>query len=45
MAHNIGAEKKGPVFGPWHFPGFLKIGKGPNLTQTLIESCLGYMMG
>ena len=45
MAHNIGAEKKGPVFGPWHFPDFLKISKGANLTQKSIESRLGYMMG
>ena len=45
MAHNIGGRKKGPVFGPWHFPGFLKISKGPNSTQKSIESRLGYMMG
>jgi hypothetical protein len=45
MAHNIGGRKKGPVFGPWHFPDFLKISKGPNSTQKSIESRLGYMMG
>ena len=45
MAHNIGAEKKGPVFGPCQFLDFLKISKGPNLTKKVIESRLGYMMG
>jgi len=37
MAHNIGVEKKGLVFGPCQLPNLLKISKGANLTIVWVE--------